>query len=152
MPQLRVETFLTISVRSAPVTVSNTTATPQPSQAVTNNSAASDSTAPLAHCPYPDRSIYSYMGVKQLRFQVRCNTGYPRTSRDVGALVETSNECIDSCGKYNDGLKQSTGFCLGATWSNPFSSTGSEVMCWIMTQIDPAALPNSTENSAILQF
>jgi hypothetical protein len=93
------------------------------------------------------------MGVKQLRFQVRCNTGYPRNSQDVGALVGTPNECIDSCGRYNDGLNQSAGFCLGATWSlEPFSSTSSQVLCWIMTQIDPAALPNSTENSAILQF
>jgi hypothetical protein len=131
----------------------NTSAPAKPSQAATSNSAASAGTVPLAHCPYPDRSIYSYMGVKQLRFQVRCNTSYPRNSQDVGALVENPDQCIDSCGRYNDALNSSaTGFCLGASWSEPYSSTSSQVLCWIMSEIDPAAVQNSTESSALLQF
>jgi hypothetical protein len=102
----------------------NASAAPTPSQVATNNSSASSGTAPLEHCPYPDHSIYSYMGVKQLRFQVRCNTAYPRSSQDLGALVENPDECIDSCGRYNDALNSSTaGFCLGASWSKPYSST-----------------------------
>jgi hypothetical protein len=93
------------------------------------------------------------MGVKPLRFQVRCNTSYPRNSQDLGALVGNPNECIDSCGRYNDALNSSSsGFCLGASWSQVYSPTSPQVLCWIMSEIDPAALPNSTESSAILQF
>lgn len=131
----------------------NTSVPVPPTQVPSNSSAASGGTTPVAHCPYPDRSIYSYMGVKPLRFQVRCNTSYPRNSQDLGALVGNPNECIDSCGRYNDALNSSSsGFCLGASWSQVYSPTSPQVLCWIMSEIDPAALPNSTESSAILQF